>query len=1828
MKKKLLLVIAAVLCLAVCAVCLVTCQGKTEAATISLGQTSLSIALDGDPVTLVAALSEGEGAFTWESSDPNVVCVDENGTVTPVSKGTATITVKCGKLKAVTCQVTVGDPQHAPVFQADPMGLGIAIALDKGETYQIVDSVVYNGSAADTQVQYTTSNKSIATVSETGLVTGVDKGRCEITATTVYLGIEIEMVVTVAVQSDISFTATTPQTVSLTKRASGLCITLIAPEQQIEKKTLSVKLQQAGENIAGAEDIRWSIAEGGDAFIRLSATNGKTVTASAVAAGETTVLATTTVDGTEYTVAFAVTVKDGAFQVIHTDDGSFQGTKPCDGICDVCGKKIPITHKDRNRDCECDLCGAIIHQDKDFNGICDNDPKHDLRIWLTEENAGTPAQFAKIVAANANKYIILGENLDWSGEGTADLFGDTYSEYTDVEAIPNFSGVLDGQGYMITGFRLGHSGAGNDTAMFLKNSGTIKDIGFRFTLATANSSQTGLVWENNGTIHNVFVDVTANARSWATGPIAGITKGTIRNCITVVNEASTATGNNLAGIVGAYRGGSIRSCYSVGNGHTTTTKAFTEAFSMLSTPGFSHYANNNGLLAAMKSFSSGSGWTSSWSATEEGIFFGGKLVVKPVCDHIDDGRTPGTTPCDGICDLCGETITIVHKDENGDCVCDYCGIISHTDEDFNGICDNDPKHDLRVRLTRENAGTPALFAQTVGENAGKYLLLTTDLDWSDALFGDTYSEYTAVDAIADFSGVLDGQGHMITNFRLGHSGTANDTAMFLVNNGTIKNIGFRFTLATANSGQTGLVRENLGTIENVFVDVTANARSWATGPIAGITKGTIANCIAVINEASTGTGNNLSGLVGAYREGEIKNCYAIGNGHTTTEKAYTEAFDGLDTPDYTHFANSNALLAAVKSFAAGDGWASSWSVKAEGVFFGGELVIKPVCEHIDDGKTSGSVPCDGICDLCGETVPIVHKDGNGDCICDHCGREEHTDEDFNGICDNNPQHDLRVLLTMLNAGTPALFAQIVSENADKYLLLTTDLDWSDALFGDTYSEYTAVDAIADFSGVLDGQGHMISNFRLGHSGEANDSAMFLQSSGTIKNIGFQFTLATANSGQTGLVRENLGTIENVFVDMTANARSWATGPIAGITKGTIRNCITVVNEASTGTGNNLAGIVGAYRGGSIENCYAIGNGHTTTENAYTEAFNGLAEPVYTHFANSNALLTAVTALSAADGWAGSWSISSEEVAFGGEVVIAYVCEHKDDGAVQGTTPCDGICDLCGETIPVTHADENGDCICDWCTSILHTDADFDGFCDNNPEHDLRFRLTKENAGTPAQFAATIGENDGKYLILTEDLDWSGQTTARSIVASFSGVLDGQGHSIKGFTLGLGTVAENDYHTCLFGVNNGTIKNIAFDYTVATAAGDSMGLIAKNSGTVENLFVKVSYGARSWTTGAIVATNNAVGTVKNCITSISSTLTDQAAKNRLGAVVGVDYNGKILNCYAVNTENAVTTPYIDTWGKGVYTGSAVYADNAALLAAVTALSAVDGWSSQWAVTESGITFGGNVVIAGATVPSCVHKDEDPVDGKCDLCGEDVVLPNGTYLINSQVAATKAALVDLINSDLDGHFYLTEDLVYSANATKNIKDFTGILDGQGHTISGIVIHHGNADESHPSYLFTSNSGTIENIGFEYSITDKNSSANGLIGTNSGTVQNVYAKATVSAIKLDAWNGALVAINKGANAIIQNCIVDVTLSDSVTTLTNTYVKFGAVAGVNTGGGNVKNCYYKAIATNVTVPGVGTQWASSSNVAVLDDTVTSLPAADGWSKYWAISGGSVTFG
>ena len=116
----------------------------------------------------------------WSSSDNNIASVSTTGLVKGVNYGSCTITAitEEGNFKSV-CQVTIQKSIENEVKVTGIQVLNSNIALDIGEEEYIIPNILPNN-ATNQDVTYVSSSPTIATVDNTGKITGVNYGICEI----------------------------------------------------------------------------------------------------------------------------------------------------------------------------------------------------------------------------------------------------------------------------------------------------------------------------------------------------------------------------------------------------------------------------------------------------------------------------------------------------------------------------------------------------------------------------------------------------------------------------------------------------------------------------------------------------------------------------------------------------------------------------------------------------------------------------------------------------------------------------------------------------------------------------------------------------------------------------------------------------------------------------------------------------------------------------------------------------------------------------------------------------------------------------------------------------------------------------------------------------------------------------------------------------------------------------------------------------------------------------------------------------------------------------------------------------------------------------------------------------------------------------------------------------------------------------------------------------------------------------------------------------------------------------------------------------------------
>ncbi|MGX8728359.1 MAG: Ig-like domain-containing protein, partial [Lachnospiraceae bacterium] len=114
----------------------------------------------------------------WVSGDKTVVKVSSKGVVTPVATGTAKVFAKTANGTKAYCTVTVVRPPVASIKLSKTKG---SMNVGKKST---LTATVSPSNAANPEITWTSSNRKVAAVSKTGVVTAVGRGECTITAST------------------------------------------------------------------------------------------------------------------------------------------------------------------------------------------------------------------------------------------------------------------------------------------------------------------------------------------------------------------------------------------------------------------------------------------------------------------------------------------------------------------------------------------------------------------------------------------------------------------------------------------------------------------------------------------------------------------------------------------------------------------------------------------------------------------------------------------------------------------------------------------------------------------------------------------------------------------------------------------------------------------------------------------------------------------------------------------------------------------------------------------------------------------------------------------------------------------------------------------------------------------------------------------------------------------------------------------------------------------------------------------------------------------------------------------------------------------------------------------------------------------------------------------------------------------------------------------------------------------------------------------------------------------------------------------------------------
>ena len=158
----------------------------TPAASISLNKNAATLKAT-ETTTLEATVGPAtttDKTVTWSTSDATIATVDENGIVTAISVGKATITATTANGLTATCEITVAEtPASGVVIDKEALGItGDNLEMRVGDV-KTINVTVEPETTTDKSVTFSSSAPEVATVDANGIVTALALGQTTVTIT-------------------------------------------------------------------------------------------------------------------------------------------------------------------------------------------------------------------------------------------------------------------------------------------------------------------------------------------------------------------------------------------------------------------------------------------------------------------------------------------------------------------------------------------------------------------------------------------------------------------------------------------------------------------------------------------------------------------------------------------------------------------------------------------------------------------------------------------------------------------------------------------------------------------------------------------------------------------------------------------------------------------------------------------------------------------------------------------------------------------------------------------------------------------------------------------------------------------------------------------------------------------------------------------------------------------------------------------------------------------------------------------------------------------------------------------------------------------------------------------------------------------------------------------------------------------------------------------------------------------------------------------------------------------------------------------------------------
>lgn len=266
----------------------ITIEVRKCVRSVTMKESSKVVYVNAGPFTLQADVDPPDAynaALGWQSSNTAVAIVDASGQVTPLAVGETTITATAGGFSD-TCTVVVEDE---PIISVTSVSVDPATLTLTGQESKRVSATVLPADATNKDVEWSSSNSSVAAVDADGNVSAQSKGTATITASTLDGGKEATCTVTVLNPPTTATLGATPHEVRVSK-SENVTVTL------------------AGALSGATEALDSAVWETSDASVLSVSGSGLTATVTGVAAGNATITFRGTYGSSNLTAAFDVDV--------------------------------------------------------------------------------------------------------------------------------------------------------------------------------------------------------------------------------------------------------------------------------------------------------------------------------------------------------------------------------------------------------------------------------------------------------------------------------------------------------------------------------------------------------------------------------------------------------------------------------------------------------------------------------------------------------------------------------------------------------------------------------------------------------------------------------------------------------------------------------------------------------------------------------------------------------------------------------------------------------------------------------------------------------------------------------------------------------------------------------------------------------------------------------------------------------------------------------------------------------------------------------------------------------------------------------------------------------------------------------------------------------------------------------------------------------------------------------------------------------------------------------------------------------------------------------